>query len=144
MQALIEIVSSADFWKIALPTLTAIGAWFLNERSKLAWEQYKRKEENYKELLRCLKGFYVGTQDKDLKGQFIHQVNLLWLYAPDEVIETTYRFLEKVKTDVKSVDNEKELACGALVEAIRRDLLKRTVVKNTTLNAKDFQHFIST
>ena len=141
---MIDIILSTDFWKIALPALTAIAAWFLNERSKLAWEQYKRKEENYKELLRCLKGFYVGTQDKDLKSQFIHQLNLLWLYAPDEVIETAYRFLEKVKTGVKSLDNEKELACGALVEAVRRDLLKRTILKKTKLNAKDFQHFIST
>ncbi|MBX9675741.1 MAG: hypothetical protein K2V71_03950 [Methylotenera sp.] len=144
MCALIDIVSSADFWKIVLPALAAVIAWLSNERSKLIWEQYKRKEENYKELLRCLKGFYVGTQDKELKGQFIHQVNLLWLYAPDDVIETTYQFLEKVKTGANSADNAKELACGALVEAIRKDLLKRRIVNKTTLNASDFRNFTST
>lgn len=63
MQALIDILQSADFWKIAFPALAGIVAWFFNERSKLAWEQFKRKEEHYKELLRCLKGFYVSTQD---------------------------------------------------------------------------------
>ena len=144
MQLLIDILQSADFWKIAFPALAAIVAWFFNERSKLAWEQFKRKEEHYKELLRCLKGFYASTQDKELKGQFLHQVNLLWLYAPDQVIQAAYDFLEKVKTGVSFPDNEKELACGALVEAVRKDLLSRRIVKGSKLNAKDFRHFVST
>ena len=76
MQALIDIVTSQDFWKIAFPALAAIVAWVANEQSKLSWEQYKRKEET-KGLLRCLKGFYVASQDKELKGQFLHQINLL-------------------------------------------------------------------
>jgi len=144
MQALIDILQSADFWKIAFPALAAIVVWFLNERSKLAWEQFKRKEEHYKELLRCLKGFYVSTQDKELKSQFLHQVNLLWLYAPDHVIQAAYEFLEKVKTGVSFPEHERELTCGALVEAVRKDLLARSIVKRSSLNAKDFRHFIST
>jgi hypothetical protein len=116
MQTLTEVLSSAEFWKIALPALAAIGAWFLNERSKLAWEQYKRKEENYKELLRCLKGFYVSTQDRELKNHFLHQINLLWIYAPDPVIRAGYAFLDNVKAGVSASDREKELACGVLVE----------------------------
>ena len=144
MQALKEIISSPEFWKIALPALAAIVAWFFNERSKLAWEQYKRKEENYKELLRCLKGFYVATQDRELKNQFLHQLNLLWLYAPDHVIRTAYGFLDKVKTGVAVPDQEKELACGAVVEAVRKDLLARSVVKKSELGARDFRHFTAT
>ena len=66
MQTLTAILSSAAFWSIALPALVAIGAGFLNERSKLQWEQDKRKEENDKELLRCLKGFYFSTQDREI------------------------------------------------------------------------------
>jgi hypothetical protein len=30
MQTLTEILSSAEFWRIALLALVAIGAWFLN------------------------------------------------------------------------------------------------------------------
>ena len=53
-------------------------------------------------------------------------------------------FLEKVKTGVSFPDNEKERTCGALVEAVRKDLLARRVVKRSKLNAKDFRHFVST
>ena len=135
-----DILASSDFWKIAFPALAAVVAWFFNERSKLAWEQYKRKEENYKELLRCLRGFYSSTQDRDLKLQFVHQVNLLWLYAPDHVIEAAYGFLQKVQAGAQ----DKELAFGALVAAARVDLLTRQIVRRSKLNATDFQHFTST
>jgi hypothetical protein len=120
MQTLTAILSSAEFWSIALPALVAIGAWFLNERSKLQWGQYKRKEENDKELLRCLKGCYVSTQDRELKNQLLHQVSLRWLYAPDPVIRIGYACLDKVKTRVSASDRAKELACGALVAAVER------------------------
>ena len=46
MQALIDIVTSQDFWKIAFPALAAIVAWVANEQSKPSGEQDKRKEEN--------------------------------------------------------------------------------------------------
>ena len=144
MQTLTDILASADFWKIVLPALAAVLAWIANERSKLSWEQFKRKEENYKELLRCLKGFYVPTQDRELKNQFLHQVNLLWLYAPDHVVQVAYAFLEKVKTGASSTNQDKELACGALVETVRKDLLRRRPVKESVLEAKDFRHFTGT
>jgi len=104
----------------------------------------QEKEENYKELLRCLKGCYVSTQDRELENQFLHQVNLLWLYAPDPVIRIGYAFLDKVKTGVSASDREKELACGALVAAVRKDLLARRIVRRSKLSAHDFRHFTAT
>src|SRR5258708_25831543 len=124
-----EILSSTDFWKIVFPALAAVVVWFLNERSKLAWEQYKRKEENYKELLRCLRGFYVSNQDRHLKLEFVHQVNLLWLYAPDHVVKAAYQFLRKIQTAAQ----DKEFAFGYLVAAARADLLSRKIVRRSEL-----------
>lgn len=144
MHWLVDIFTSPDFLKIAFPALAAIVAWYFNERSKPLWEQFKRKEESYRELLRCLRGFYVTTQDKQLKEQFLHQVNLCWLYAPDAVITAAYRFLGTVHTGVKFSDEEKEKACGELVLAIRQDLLTRRVVTRTELTASDFQRLIAT
>jgi len=86
----------------------------------------------------------VSTQDRDLKNQFLHQVNLLWLYAPDHVIQTAYGFLDKVRTGVQSSDQEKEFACAAVVEAVRKNLLARRLVKESKLNARDFRHFTGT
>ena len=144
MQSVTDILLSADFWKIAFPAAAAIVAWFVNERSKLAWEQYKRKEEHYKELLRCLKGFHLASQDRELKNQFLHQANLLWLYAPDAVIRVAYAFLELQKTGATASDAEKQLAAGALIEAVRKDLLARHVVRSSKLSATEFRNYVST
>jgi len=59
--------------------------WYLNERSKRVYEEYKRKEEKYSELIRSLRGFYVSSSSKELKTEFLNQLNLCWMYCPDEV-----------------------------------------------------------
>jgi len=124
----------------------AIILWFLNERSKRQTEEYKRKEESYKELLSTLRGFYVETKNTDLKTKFLDQINLCWLYTSDEVINKAYAFLDTVHTNaaVPYSDEIKEEAVGALIVAIRKDLLSRKIVKNTKLKAKDFRHLIAT
>ena len=94
---MIEILSSVDFWKFSAPLFGAILAWFLNEWRKRIWEQYQRKEESYKELIRCLKGFYVGVPNsQELKSEFLNKLNKCWLYCPDEVILNGYAFLDTV------------------------------------------------
>ena len=59
MEKFIAIITNLGFWTIVAPVFLAILAWYLNERAKRKWEEYGRKEERYKELLRTLKGFYV-------------------------------------------------------------------------------------
>jgi hypothetical protein len=131
-----------DFWKFSIPLVGAVVAWYLNERRKRAWEEYEKKEHNYQELIKSLKGFYVSHSDserKALKNHFIDQLNLCWLYSPDEVIRAGYAFLDSVHTDRKRTDSEKEAALGAFILEIRKDLLKRRITKNTKLEDSDFR-----
>lgn len=143
MSALIDIIISADFLKIALPAAGAILAWFLNERSKVRTEQLQRKEERYKELLRCLKGFYVGRQDNDLKAQFIDQVKLCWLYAPDSVVRKANAFFAAILVERQqpATDEEKERALAEFILAIRKDMLSRRLVSKTSLTSSDWKSF---
>ena len=137
---MLEVLTSVDFWKIAAPLFGAVGAWFVNERHKRVWEQYQRKEDSYRELLRCLKGFYIGASDaKELKLEFLNQLDRCWLYCPDEVILKGYAFLETVHTASESQDEQKEMALGDFVASIRNDLLTRKLVKSTNLTAKQFK-----
>ena len=137
-----DILASADFWKFALPLLGAVIAWFTNEWRKRVADQYQRKEANYKELVRSLRGFYVGAAKADeLKLEFLNQLNISWLYCPDEVIQKGYAFLETVQARQAKSDDEKQLAFGAFVAAIRSDLLSRSLVQRTKLSAEDFKHF---
>jgi Pyruvate/2-oxoacid:ferredoxin oxidoreductase delta subunit len=151
MEALKNILSSVEFWTVVVPVATVVLGWYLNERSKraherntLAWEQYKRKEVHYKELLRTSTGFYVATHNTELKNEFLEQLKLCWLYAPDEVITTAYDFLETVHTGAQKTETEKEHAFGAFVAAIRKDLLSPAIVKERKLGGDNFKHLKAT
>lgn len=138
-----KILTSVEFWKIVAPAILAIATWYSNEKSKRIQHEYERKEERYKELLCNLRGFYSSLNDAKLKTEFINQLNLCWLYAPDEVIKKAYQFLGLVHTGTKSNDIEKELAVGELVVEIRKDLMARKIVKNSSLKPEDFKNLIA-
>lgn len=135
-----SILKTPTFWAIIIPAIIAVITFTLTERNKLKWEQYKRKEESYATLIRSLRGFYINSQDKELKSKFVEQLNLCWLYAPDEVIKKGYTFLNTVHTDQKSTDEVKESALGDFVATIRKDLLEQKIVTKTNLTGKDYRH----
>jgi len=136
-----DVIVSVEFWKFAAPLFGAVVAWFFNEWRRRVWEQYQKEEANYRELLLCLKGFYTGANStNELKGEFLNQLNLCWLYCPDEVILKGYGFLNTVRVGSSSTDEEREKAVGDLVASIRDDLLSRKLVKRTNLSGKDFKH----
>ena len=137
-----------DYLKIFLPLTIAAIVWIANEWRKRGWEEYKRKEDRYQELLKSLKGFYLTTwlpdESKELKNHFIDQINLCWMYCPDDVIRKIYRFIDTVHTDKIHNEVEKEIALGELVLAIRNDLISRKVLSKTTLEPEDFRVLTST
>lgn len=136
-----EVLSSVEFWKFSVPLLGAVVAWFANEWRKRIADQYQRKVESYKQLLRSLRGFYVGAADaEELKAEFLNQMNIAWLYCPDHVIKKGYEFLDTVHGDEAGAEEEKEQALGAFVVAIRKDLLSRSLVRSTQLSERDFRH----
>jgi hypothetical protein len=141
MFAIIEALSSVDFWKFTIPLLGTVIAWLTNERRKRVADEYQRKEASYKELIKSLRGFYIGAEDaKNLKLEFLNQLNIAWLYCPDEVIKKGYAFLDTVGSNEIKSDEMRENAMGAFVTAIRTDILSQKVVKHTSLTAKDFRH----
>ena len=130
-----ELFQSLEFWKVAVPVLGGLILWFMNERSKRVWERHKRKEENYRTLLLALRGFYVKIDDKKLKEEFLEQLKISWLYAPDHVIRKAYGFLDTVKDTNPSSQQQKQKALGVFVLAARTDL-----GITTNLMPDDFQH----
>ena len=139
METIFTIIKSVDFWKIAVPVFLAALVWFLNERSKLRWEQFKRKEENYRALLDSIKGFSAQKMDLKLQNQFVAELNNCWLYAPDFVLEKAYSFLD-MGSNIEAYSNEeRKLALGNFVAEVRRDLLSRKILKSTVLLGKNYQ-----
>lgn len=141
MKETMQIFSSVEFWKLSVPLLGAVLAWFANEWRKRIADQYRRKEESYKQLLRSLKGFYASATNADeFKAEFLDQLNLMWLYCPDHIIKKGYAFLDTIHTEKVCSDSEKEKALGDFVAAIRGDLLSRRLVRSTDLTGEDFRH----
>ena len=137
---------SPDFLKLFLPLIGGIIAWLANESRKRAWEEYKRKEEKYLNLISALKGFYISAEPENakiLKQRFLDQLDTCWLYCPDDVIKKGYAFLSTVHTDAKhkGLDLEKEKALGEFILAIRKDLFGKRFLffKRTSLLPDDFK-----
>ncbi|MGR2788659.1 hypothetical protein ACUXZW_00195 [Bacillus subtilis] len=115
----------ATFSPLFVAVLTIFGGfftWYLNERSKRNQEAYNRKEERYAELVKSIKGFYAMSENKELRSIFLDQVNLCWLYCPDQVICKLYNFLELLEGI--STEEQKLKALGEVFIEIRKDLIK--------------------
>ena len=123
---------------VLVPILAAILAWWLNERSKLNWERYKRKEERYTGFLQSVPGFYAGSQDEKLKEKFINDLRLAWLYCPDKVVRAGNNFLATVTSDSESTEEEKQTRLAEFELELRRDLLG-----DTTLTVEDRKNWRS-
>lgn len=121
----------------------AIWAWILNDRAKRREAQYLRKEASYRELLLSLKGFYENAKNGETAREaFLDQLNIAWLYCPDEIIKKGYAFLDTVHTDRTgnlAAEKEKQNALADLVSSIRANLLSEALVQNTTLTKEDFR-----
>ena len=139
-----------DVLKPYIPLLVAILIWVLNECSKRNLEEHKRKEERYIALLKGLNAFYVDADSetkKNEKNEFIHQLNLAWLYCPDPIIRKFYNFLKCIEANgPRKLDEKKELAVAEAIVQMRSDLLgkKFWFWKKTKLKASDFRHWTST
>ncbi|MEX0739050.1 MAG: hypothetical protein WD071_06895 [Pseudohongiella sp.] len=137
-----------DYLKLLIPLVVALLAWLGNEWRKRQWEEYQRKEVRYQELIKALKGFYLSAwspdESKIMKNHFIDQLNLCWMYCPDEIIFKAYAFIDTAHTSGTCSDEEKELALGELILAIRKDLISKKVLSNTQLKSEDFRILTST
>ncbi len=125
---------------IAIPLLIAVAVWDLNQRSRRAWEEYRRKEDRYRELLRTVQGFVVGGESHELKQQFVAAYYECWLYSPDSVIHHVTRFLRRLNVEPQEAAEPEELL-GEILLAARRDLLSRKSTRKTALTVADFELF---
>jgi len=124
---------------VAVTLVAGFMTWVLNERSKRRFEDYTRREARYVELVNSIRGFHVETGSRETKERFLTELELLWLYGSDEVIRAGYGFVDKVKTGRTTSDEDKALAVGILVLAIRKDLIRRAPLRRTGLAASEFE-----
>jgi hypothetical protein len=143
---------SLDFVKFTVPLLGAVVAWPVNQWQQRSRDEYLRKEKLYRDLLDALQGFYesppgtlaisstaipVTDAQKTKRQEFLNQLRLAWLYAPDAAIKRAHAFLATVhaRRQPLATDREKEIALGNVVAAIRQDLSVQDFLVMATLEA---------
>jgi len=131
---------SAEFIKFFLPLIGAVIAWFWNERRRRSWEEYLRKEDRYRELLKSLSGFYIHSADAEARSRFIEEYKKCWMYCDDDVIKAANSAIFAMQKGVTISMEERRKIIGGFVLAIRRDLLRRTLVRKTNLGPEDYKH----
>lgn len=129
-----------DFLKFFVPLAGAVIAWFLNERRRRAWEEYLRKEERYRVLLKTLSGFYVHASSVATRLEFLEEYKRCWLYCSDEVIRAANAAMEVLVEGTTAPMEQRHQRIGQLVLAIRKDLLRRTLTTRTELRDTDYIH----
>jgi len=136
MGTVLGILKSSEFWAVFIPAAVAVWLWYLKSADQLAWQQYKRREGLYKDLLEQSVGLYESTRDPKKIEAFIAHVRRSWLYAPDRVIEKANALLNAVETNSPDAKS----ALGSLMLAIRRDLLAGKYPRKTKLAIGDYKH----
>jgi hypothetical protein len=135
-------------WKFLLGLVGATGAWLWsvytwheNQKAQRAQNEYQRKEQLYREMLKALAVFYKGPQQPPgAAGPFLEQYRLAWLYAPDEVVHAIDAFFATQKLPADQKDKLGQKALAELVSSVRGDLFV-TAKLPTTLTASDFRHY---
>jgi hypothetical protein len=87
----------------AHPSLWGVGGYFvkyyLDKKSESETRAFKDKREHYRNLILCLKSLREGKSEHiDL---FFFEYSFIWLYAPDNVIRSANKLVEKLKTSRK-------------------------------------------
>lgn len=136
---------------ISLALLAIIGSlitWRLTERSKIKYEQYKRKEEKYSALITSFIGFGGQSTSIELQNKFLEQLDLCWLYCPDDVIKKGYAITDAFRADnthIKTIEEKTKLhndmmnLYGEFIVALRTDLIKNKILNDTGLKSSDYQ-----
>jgi hypothetical protein len=105
------------------------------ERKQRKSEELKLKIERYTGLIYGLRGFaFRGVKDDELSEEFMHHLNLSYMYCSDEVIKKCNKLIDTINGNNTSAD--RDLAIGEILITIRKELS----YKNTSLTKEDFKN----
>lgn len=117
-----------------------IGAYFnhlLEKKREMELRIVERREDQYKLFLENIIGFFEGWVNKERQKNFMEELYThAPLYASDEVIKLSNKYLEAFSS--KKDSSERDKYYKELVIAIRREL-RRLQGEKTDLGEKDIK-----
>lgn len=110
---------------------TSIITYHFTNKAKRAEAMLRFREEKYAKLLVLLEGFVGNTASAETKRAFFKEQHESWLYCSDEATEAINHMIKLVAGTKGMVHIKDEDPVGAIVLAMRKDLLGKTKLKAT-------------
>ena len=107
-------------------------SWTLNLREKRRVDEYVRKEQVYRDIVKELQSLYRSDNPHE-KEKFIEQTRVTWIYCPDAVVRELNASLDAL-IEIPAPPNPQKVALGRAVAAMRKDLMPETELTD------DFRH----
>lgn len=149
-ETLTSILSSVEFWKIAAPAFTAIGAWLLNERSKRNWERWQIKKDACLKALNLANAVlsnyeYQHVKKGDISPQYENIENARSCFnelactcdgpdvinalkkimfdnpSPDSIVDLRNAVRQELKFSKKTIDSDREKAFVGKINCEKKD-----------------------
>lgn len=119
---------------IIIAAIIAVFGYVVKGKIDIQVRERQQREDRYRGMLTAIQGFYVSSQNRELRQKFVDELYQAYLYAPDDVMRAANNFLDTVKTKPEpSTEEEKKSALANLVLEMRRDMRK------TKLAASEFE-----
>ncbi len=100
----------------------------------------EKREQQYKDFLNNLMGYYKGWEDKDKQKQFIWDVNTnATISASDEVYRLARKYIDSYDKAKKTTEAERQKIYARLIIAMRNELNKMSGEHPTDLKEKEIK-----
>ncbi|HUC89401.1 MAG TPA: hypothetical protein VMR45_01235 [Patescibacteria group bacterium] len=120
---------------IGTALVTSILTYHFTNKATKAAAVLRFREEKYAKLLVLLEGFVGNTASAETKRAFFKEQHESWLYCSDEVTQAINHLIEVVAGKKGIIHIKDEDPVGAIVLAMRKDLLGKT-----KLGTSDFRY----
>lgn len=131
---IVSLKNNATITIFIFAAFASIIIWYLNERKRRSIQEYKQKEKRYIELIELIESLKENEKPSDNnRDKFLHQINLCWLYCPDNVVRKIADLISKLNNDNISLE-KKDMSMNDLMVSLRKDIRKKT-----KLNQDDYK-----
>lgn len=129
--------------------LGSVTGWIYNEIQKRKLKLLLEKEKRYENIIRLLRNLGEAGANSDKGNEFIVEIQLCWMYCPDEVIKKGNQFLDSMNPKIGEKSQEDiDRIKGEFILELRKDLIKmnksifRFLLNNTKLDSQDFRDVV--
>lgn len=140
MQNIIEIILSLGVGGFIGGIITNWVNNKLEQNSENKRRIRERREQQYKDFLNNLMGFYKGWEDKKMQKQFIWDVNTnATVSASDEVYRLARNYINSYDQKNKVSEDERQKIYAKLVITMRNELNKLSGESSTDLKESEIK-----